>query len=220
VFEIAKLFAKAVVALWRPKQKGVEIVIVPVSIQDETTKLGAMVIIIGFMEKHSLIKWDKERDMYVHGDAWKKKWLFIVGDGLSLERMFQFFDDVMSAVDGRQSLLDGKKWSFRKAFQQSLVFNDVIERVVPINGDLHSRFHTLDTLYRLFYGGFLQPIQQHLPWKKICGTDVTKLYEQCHLLIMTVYEECRTNTRYDWRGTLHAYGRGVSQISRARDVHK
>jgi hypothetical protein len=59
-----------------------------------------------------------------------------------------------------------------------------------IPGDLHGGgIHFLSVSYLLFYGGFLQPLQYALGWKRIRGTDVTKTYQQCAALALLVLGE-------------------------------
>ena len=63
--------------------------------------------------------------------------------------------------------------NFRQYYKQSLVFSQAMNRVVMIPGDLHGGgFHFLAVVYLLFYGGFLQPLQYALGWKRIRGTDI------------------------------------------------
>ena len=139
-------------------------------------------VILDFMVLHGLLKWDENNSVYKPGDDWTDKWLFVVGDGLSLDRMFQFMDDIMS-------ITDSKKMSFRQAYKQAMYIAKVVHRVVPVNGDLHVRFHMLDSIFRLFYGGFLQCFQHRLKWKRIDGSDVTNTYRMAHRLAILVYEE-------------------------------
>ena len=152
LFELAKQFPSVMVRTWRGEPPVADLLMLPVSVLDETTKVGASGIILDFMVLHGLLIWDVQDEMYKPADTWEDKWLFIVGDGLSIDRLFQFFDDVMAITDAKSS-------SFRAAYKQAISINQVLHRVVPINGDLHVRFHMLDSIFRLFYGGFLQCIQ-------------------------------------------------------------
>ena len=141
----------------------------PVSVLDETTKVGATGVVLDFMTLHGLLDWDENSNIYKPGASWQKKWLFVVGDGLSIDRIFQFFDDVMA-------ITDSKTVSFRQAYRQAIALATVIHRVVPITGDLHVRFHMLESIYRLFYGGFLQCFQHRLKWKRLDPVDVSNSY--------------------------------------------
>ena len=182
LFALAKQFPSKVVQTWRAEPPVAELLILPVSVLDETTKTGASGIVIDFMVLHGLLEWDDSTQMYQPREGWDEKWLFIVGDGLSLERIFQFLDDIMG-------ILDSKLVSFRHAYRQAMNIAQVVHRLVPINGDLHVRFHMLDVVYRLFYGGFLQVMQWRLQWKRLDPYDVSNSYRLCHRLAVVVYEE-------------------------------
>ena len=182
IFEIARQFQSRVVRTWRYVPPVAELLILPVSVLDETTKVGATGIIMDFMVLHGLLRYDEHTESFCPGDSWESKWLFIVGDGLSVERMFQFFDNILSIVDSKTA-------SFRQAYRQAMAISRVIHRVVPINGDLHVRFHMLEAIYRLFYGGFLQCVQHRLKWKRLDPYEVSKSYRLCHRLVVLVYEE-------------------------------
>ena len=182
VFQMAAEFQRRVVRTWRYIPPVAELLILPVSVLDETTKIGATGIVIDFMVLHGLLEWDPRTTMYRLGSSWEDKWLFIVGDGLSIDRMFQFFDDIMAITDSSIS-------SYRAAYRQAMTISQVVHRVVSINGDLHVRFHMLDAIYRLFYGGFLQCMQVRLKWKRVNASDVSKTYRLAHRLAMLVFEE-------------------------------
>ena len=182
VFQMAAEFQRRVIRTWRYLPPVAELLILPVSVLDETTKTGATGIILDFMVLHGLLEWDPRTAMYCHGSSWEDKWLFIVGNGLSIDRIFQFFDDNMAITDSSVS-------SYRAAYRQAMTISQVVHRVVPINGDLHVRFHMLDAIYRLFYGGFLQCMQVRLKWKRLNASDVSKSYRLAHRLAMLVFEE-------------------------------
>ena len=182
IYSVARQFPSKVVRLWRHIPPVAELLILPVSVLDETTKIGASGIILDFMVTHGLLVWDAGKSVYKPGADWETKWLFVVGDGLSIERMFQFFDDVMS-------IIDSKKMSFWNAYRQAMSIKMVLHRVVPITGDLHVRFHMLESIYRLFHGGFLQCLQYRLKWKRLDAVDVSNSYRLSHRLVILVFEE-------------------------------
>ena len=182
LFHLAGQFPSRVVREWRGEPPVAELLLLPVSILDETTKVGASGILLGFMVLHGLLTWDEDRGIYEPGLDWEEKWLFVVGDGLSIDRLFQFFDDLMAISDAKTS-------TFRAAYKQAMAITHVLHRVVPINGDLHVRFHMLDSIFRLFYGGLLQCVQHRLKWKRIDGNDVAQTYRQAHRLAVIVFEE-------------------------------
>jgi hypothetical protein len=131
----------------------------PISIQDETKKEGTAIIMYEFLEAAGMLEYDGEKQKFKLGENWNQKWLLLVGDELSIRRCFEFMDDIFS-------VLDRSKFTFKGAYLQAMLMKKLVKRIVPISGDLHIRFHLLDTVYRLFYGGFLQAVQWQLGWKK------------------------------------------------------
>ena len=57
--------------------------------------------------------------------------------------------------------------------------------------DLHDEdFSCLRTIFTAFYGGFLQPLQYVLGWKRIRGGNIAKPYQQGYTLVKIVPNEC------------------------------
>jgi len=79
--------------------------------------------------------------------------------------------------------------TFVQAYKQAMELSEAIPSVIPDSGDLHQKFHMLDTIYRYFYGGFLQVFHWMLGWKHLNGSDVTKTCQNCRKLAILVYEE-------------------------------
>jgi hypothetical protein len=151
-----------------------------VSVLDETTKQGASTLLVQFMVQARLIERDASTGRFRLCLNWEKQSLAVVGDGLTLAQIRQFFDDIKEITEGTVS-------SFKDAYLQSFVLNQALSRVIPIPGDLHTRFHQLDGIYRTFWGGFLQPVCWRLGWKKIKCNDVTASYSLCHMLAEITY---------------------------------
>jgi hypothetical protein len=60
-----------------------------------------------------------------------------------------------------------------------------LSQSVFVTGDHHrGRFHTLKPAYKLFYGGFIQPIKVGLGWKRIDAGKVENTYMQALLLAL------------------------------------
>ena len=58
------------------------------------------------------------------------------------------------------------------------VLSIALNQVVLGVGDLHGGgFAILNTIYTLFYGGFLQAFQTAMGWKRIRGSDIAKIYQ-------------------------------------------
>jgi hypothetical protein len=180
LYRNAQDFQRKVTTAWRGDPNPARILHGVISVLDETTKQGASALLIQFMVQARLIEKDARTGRYQLCQDWDKQVLAVVGDGLTLDRVRQFFADIKEITEGTVS-------SFKDAYLQSLVLNQALSRVIPIPGDLHTRFHQLDGTYRTFWGGFLQPICWRLGWKKVKGTDVTATYSQCHMLAELTY---------------------------------
>ncbi len=95
-----------------------------------------------------------------------KRTLVMYGDGLSCER----FRNCKERLIAQQR-------TFCEHFENVTVLLTAFQKVYMLPGDLHGgRFHTLGPVYSLFYGGFLQPIQLALGYKRISNKKVEKTF--------------------------------------------
>ncbi len=184
LFATARNFQAEAVKKWRGTAPKAEMLCLPVSPEDETTTKGSGSVILDFLRYAGFIKAGPGHHSGPLGLSWiegaNDKWCFLVGDGLTTERYRTFQDRLGDPCS-----------SFLLDFLQSSVFSKVFDRIAIIPGDLHGgHFHTLSVVFQLFYGGFLQPIQAALRWKRINGHDVTQTYQQCSRLALMVLEEC------------------------------
>ena len=69
IFAIAKQFPPKVVQTWRSTPPAAELLILPVSVLDETTKTGASGIVLDFMVLHGLLEWNHATTMYEPRDS-------------------------------------------------------------------------------------------------------------------------------------------------------
>jgi hypothetical protein len=181
LFNCAHKFQKLVVLAWRGETSKASTLSPPVQDRDETTLKGAAGAILDLLRLAGMIV----RSTLATGPTWvlandfEKRWFILAGDGLSYERFRTF----------AEKLCDCQR-NFKDDYEQCRIFSQVLAQVVFLPGDLHGgRFHTLSAIYNLFYGGLLQPIQFKLGWKKICGRDVMKTFQQCKFLFNLVFEE-------------------------------
>ena len=61
--------------------------------------------------------------------------------------------------------------------------------MLGVNGLHGDGFSMLNTIFTLFYGGFLQVFQTAMGWKQIKGSDIAKIYQQQKSLVNIVYIE-------------------------------
>ena len=107
----------------------------------------------------------------------------MVGDGLTQIRAKQFSD-----------LIKESSASYGPCHETTMMIQKAIDQVIFIPGDLHGGgFHIMQVVYNLFYGAIIQKIQTILQWKRICGSDVSKCYQQAASLayVLATEMECQ-----------------------------
>jgi hypothetical protein len=145
----------------------------PVSPDDKTTTRGAGKVILRILLLFGLLVptvstaiQGKVQAVQLPAD-YQKRWLVLVGDGLSQMRLQAFKD-----------MLHTSSYSFEKWYEMAQLLSKALDQCVALPGDLHGGgFHFLVVVYNLYYGGIIQPIQTALGWKQICGKDITQCYQ-------------------------------------------
>jgi hypothetical protein len=94
LFNAVLTFQETVVATWHGSLEVVHILLMPVIPLDEMTKEGSSTILLDFMVKAGLICWNGEMCCYELKQGWESKWLYVVGDGLTLDRIHQFIGNI------------------------------------------------------------------------------------------------------------------------------
>jgi hypothetical protein len=82
-------------------------------------------------------------------------------------------------------------------------------QMVP--GMFHVSMHQLNLLYNFFYGGFMQPVQTLLGWRRI-RKDVTTRYQYCACLATLMHEECTRLLYVTWLKDLVSKGSVLSDV--------
>ena len=64
-------------------------------------------------------------------------------------------------------------------------------QIIDITSDLlhGGLFHLIAAIYSLFHPCLIQIIQIILGWERICGSDITKCYQQAAGLVMMTADE-------------------------------
>ena len=105
--------------------------------------------------------------------------VMLIGDGLSQIRVKTF-----------ETMIQESSFWFKENFCATDMVRKALGQIIHVTGDLHGgRFHFLAKIYSLFYGSFIQFTHLLLGWKHICGTDVTKCYQQAAGLILMAADE-------------------------------
>ena len=166
----------------------------PVSPHDETSNKGAANVLISMLLAYGILEIKSDNDNnnnseeeatdIVHKlqlcDGYEKRYLLIVGDGLTQIR-----------IDTFRELIEESSYRFGKRYEISNILTNAMNQIIPLPGDLHGGcFHFLGAIYTLFYGCIIQPVQTSLlGWKRIKGSDVTKCYQQAAGLVLMISDE-------------------------------
>ena len=78
---------------------------------------------------------------------------------------------------------------FGPAYQQGLIFQQAMERIVEVNGPLHMVFHMLQTLYTI-YKPFMTWCIDILKWKRIKMSQILDCYKNANIFLNIVLDEC------------------------------
>ena len=129
--------------------------------------------------------------------------MMFVGDGLTMARMKNF-----------NKLLNTNGMGHARQYEKALMLSKAMSRVVVVTGDLHGCFHVLMSVYSIFFGSLMQPIQTLLKWKRIKGSDITTCYQQAAGLALMISDEIEKQLVAKSTSDLEGYPEAVNQIRR------
>ena len=175
-------FQRNVVHAWNPSTlTSSKCFIPPVSTRDEIRTDGfGMAVIEILVYAGILVKTTDDRTKQLSwclSTSWKRKNLFLCLDGLSLERHKSF-----------QKRLTKLPISFKKAYQQGLIFRKALSRVIEMPGPLHQAFHLLQCIFNI-YKFLIKWSMKVVGWKKINTGDVSQTFHLCVELMNIVKDE-------------------------------
>ena len=189
-------------------------IIPPVSPEDETTNVGAgqnvvsLLLMRGILEPSKRGGEDGDVSKVRLADDYKSKWLMLVGDGLTQIRVKTFIE-----------LIQQSSFNFGDQHDTTEMIRKALGQVVHVTGDLHGGlFHFLSSIYALFYGSLIQPVQELVAWKRICGTDVTKCYQQAAGLAQIISTELERGLMAMYFHSLETQGSGEDDFISDTDV--
>ena len=136
-------------------------------------------------------------------DGWKERTMMFVGDGLTMARMKNF-----------NKLLNTNGMGHARQYEKALMLSKAMSRVVVVTGDLHGCFHVLMSVYSIFFGSLMQPIQTLLKWKRIKGSDITTCYQQAAGLALMISDEIEKQLVAKSTSDLEGDPEAVNQIRR------
>ena len=172
-------FQQSVVEQWHPASKEPSAIIIPpVSLRDEIKTDGYGMAIIEILCLSGILTQVSRKDdacAWVLNKDWEAKTLYICMDGLSLDRRRSF-----------QKKLVSSPFSYHKSFEQSLIFQKSLSRVVEISGPLHIAFHMLQSIF-VVYKDMIKWCQRVLDVKKINVNKVSDSFDtyrrHCYLIL-------------------------------------
>ena len=181
---------------WFGEKNKVKIYFLPTSKEDETTNIGCATVFIEILENAGLIHIERKKSMIRGVEITKlvvtivaessHKWLYLIGDGLTHVRLKSFVNVINDSL-----------YSFEDYYEMRRVLSLALKQVVLGVGDLHGGgFAILNTIYTVFYGGYLQAFQTGMGWKRIKGSDIAKTYQQAGSLVDLVYTEVMRGLHY------------------------
>ena len=169
---------------WRGETEKASILVQPLSKMDETTNKGAGVVLISQLVMFGILKLTGDQgtagnlnDLELE-DNWESRTMMFVGDGLTMARMKSFDELLNTSCHGHA-----------KRYEKAMMLRKAMSRVVVVTGDLHGCFHVLMSVYSIFFGTLIQPIQILLKWKRIKGSDITTCYQQAAGLALMILDE-------------------------------
>jgi hypothetical protein len=178
-------FQRETTEIWRGCPSQTELLLPPVSPEDETTNIGAAKVVLSLLVLYGILEYTGSDGVEGNlksvklADGYEEKYLMLVGDGLSQIRVRTF-----------TNLIDTHSYSYNEKREQTLMIQKAMKQVVNVTGDLHGGcFHFLSAIFALYYGSLIQPIQTLLGWKRIRGSDVTKCYQQAAGLALMISHE-------------------------------
>ena len=194
------LFQTKATAIWRGDVPQCSMIIPPISPEDETTNKGAGKVILsllalyGILEKTTQTSEEGNPKGLQLAEGYDKRYLVIVGDGLSQVRA-RTFSNLMQECSN----------SFGDKHEKSIMIQKALNQIIHVPGDLHGGcFHFLSAVYTLFYGSLIQPIQIMLGWKRIRGSDVTKCYQQAAGLALMISNELERHLLLAYLKEIHS----------------
>ena len=130
-------------------------------------------------------------------------------DDLNDRRIYVFGDTKTIENENKwiRDLQGGRRLSYDKVNVQGGKFLKATECVMVLPGDWHESMSMLQSIFAVYYYGFLEPIQQLLGWKRI-QADVRGCYFQASRFVVFVADEFIRFFLEDYICNVHNFGVG------------
>ena len=156
--------------------------VLPTSKEDETTNLGCATVFLEILENAGVINIQRKK-IEIGGEEKVKlivtivagashTWVYLIGDGLPHVRLKPFIHTINDSL-----------YTFEDDYEMRRVLSLALKQVVLGVGDLHGGgFAILNTIYTMFYGGYLQAFQTAMGWRQVLQTMTLILIHYLNLL--------------------------------------
>ena len=183
--EVVMFQHRALNAMDKNRNEPSRLLVPSVSKRDEVSTSGFGMAIVELLVMISVLKEvktsndnDIEVTQWELGDDYLKKQLYLCIDGLSLDRHRSF-----------KKRLRMIPQSYSRNFQQAIIFQKALKRIVEIPGTLHISFHMLQSIFDLFRP-LIKWILNVVRWKKAKINHVSDSFQICRDLSFLALEEC------------------------------
>lgn len=141
---------------------------------DETSRKGMMKTFLELAKHMQLLTYEMEGEMIGRGKLLPN----------ALKRVVNIQLDALSSQNYRSLLL--------RSSSHVIDIIKALKRITCQHDYLHEiRMHRQDVIWRVFYGGFLQPLVVHLGWKRITGNPVKKGLQHHENFLVVPYRGAR-----------------------------
>ena len=175
LFAGSKTFQKDAVRQWNPYVDEItKSCLLGVLGIDESDSNGCGAVLLDFLFRVGIMYQNEEDASWEVADDHESRRMYVFGDAKSIENQNKFIRD-----------FHGRRLSYDKANLQAEKFMKATKVVMELPGDWHSGMNMCQSLFNIYYDGFLEPFQKVLGWKRI-SSDVRGCYFQASRLISFV----------------------------------
>ena len=181
ITNVSNRFQQNNVELWNPESKlSTKIIVPPVTPYDEVTNIGMGTSLVHLLELSGiLVRIERHKDdiRWKLCDNWEERKILLALDGLSINRL-----------EGVRNKLLNMTMSFTDMYEQNIILQKGLSRIIHISGQLHMAFHMLQSIYTIF-DNLLNLVQKCLKWKKLTPKKVSESYNLCKSMLFLTIEE-------------------------------
>ena len=173
----AKEFQRNTVRRWNPHadECSLSIYLGLIGIDESASKECGVITLDLLLRAGVLIQSDD--GSWELADDWDKRRIYIFGDAKTIENMAKFVRDMQD-----------RRISYSVANLQGEMFLKAVSTIMDLPGDWHAGLAMAQSIYNIYFVGFLDQFMDLLGWNKIYF-EVSKCYYQATRLITFVHDE-------------------------------